>query len=258
MLQIPPVCQGQTGAASPGGRQSARGGSGFPSEKHPWYRHHAVSTTLFLVRSGWTELARAGRIVGRRDVPLAEEGVRAVREAAARLDGALGRGGAGPALVCSPLRRAVESAGILAERLGVTARLDERLTNLDAGRFEGALQDEVRGDADFQRFLADPGSVGIPHGETLVMARRRAVAAVEDALAAAAAGGSVVAVTHAAVVRLVLTFYLGMPVSQHHRLRIDQGSLTVLRFPDAASSEAHAPPRILAVNQCGELAATLR
>ena len=67
-------------------------------------------------------------------------------------------------------------------------------------------------------------------------------AIVEQALGDAPAGESLAIVSHASILRLILTHYLGTNVVNFHRFRLAPGSVSVLQFRDDREL-----PRVLAV-----------
>jgi broad specificity phosphatase PhoE len=93
-------------------------------------------TTLLLARHGETDWNRDGRWQGHSDTPLNEAGRLQARELADQLDGV-------DALYSSDLARARETAEIVAERLGVEVRTDERLRERGFGAWEGLTTEEI-------------------------------------------------------------------------------------------------------------------
>ncbi len=86
---------------------------------------------IYIVRHGKTDKNKANVLQGRSDLPLNDEGVQEAEDAAKKLGGIkFSR------VYSSPLRRAVETAKILAPDLEPT--LDERLIEMDYGPYEGA------------------------------------------------------------------------------------------------------------------------
>ncbi len=88
--------------------------------------------TLYVVRHGWTEYNKNRLFCGRSDIPLAEEGkaqlpALAERSKALNID----------VIISSPLRRALETAGAVANAKGLPIVEDSRLTERDFGIFEG-------------------------------------------------------------------------------------------------------------------------
>ena len=203
-----------------------------------------METTVFLIRHGVTDWHRQGRLLGRRDVPLSEEGLAQARAAAA-LFGDLQVSD----LISSPLQRALQTAEILAERFDIDVARDPRLSDFDVGHWAGRTYAEVVATPEYQRYLANPDTREIPGGENLEAVRRRSVAALEQALADSPSGSSIALVSHAGIIRVLLTHYLGSPSANYHRIRVSPGSISVLSFADDREL-----PRVLAINCVGSLA----
>lgn len=202
-----------------------------------------METTVFLIRHGVTDWHRERKVLGQRDVGLNAEGILQA-QAAAR---ALAEVPIGEVLT-SPMLRAVQTAEVIAGQYGIEVARDPRLADFRVGRWEGMSYDEVSRSPEYQRFLADPMSERIPGGEDLKQIRDRAVGAVEQALEDAPAGESVAVITHAGIVRVVLTHYLGSNPANYHRLRVAPGSISILSFADDRDL-----PRVMAVNWKGSV-----
>jgi broad specificity phosphatase PhoE len=98
----------------------------------------APSRSFLCVRHGVTDWNRAGRFVGRTDVPLNDEGIAQAKAAARRLhDVSL------DVIVSSPLSRAVETAEIIAMASHKPVQIDADLMECDFGSFEGRTIVEV-------------------------------------------------------------------------------------------------------------------
>src|SRR5262245_34071409 len=198
----------------------------------------AMSTTVLLCRNGSTEWSREGKLAGRREIGLSEEGrnqARALGEKLAGLEIA--------EILTSPLPRAYETAQILSEPHKLDAARDLRLTDFHAGRWEGKKLSDIANSDEYKRFLLNPMSEQIPDGEKLSDARDRMVASVGQALADCALGETVVIVSHAGPMRLLLAHYLGMDLATYHRLRLAPCSVSALRF-----ESERGVPRVLALD----------
>jgi broad specificity phosphatase PhoE len=93
-------------------------------------------TNLLLARHGETDWNRDGRWQGHSDTPLNELGREQAIELAESLDGI-------DAVYSSNLARARETAEIVAARLGLEVRLDERLRERSFGAWEGLTMEET-------------------------------------------------------------------------------------------------------------------
>ncbi|MGA4957525.1 histidine phosphatase family protein [Streptomyces lavendulocolor] len=185
-------------------------------------------TDFVLVRHGETTWHAENRYAGRTDVPLTERGL---RQAAA-----LGSWAAGQrldAVLCSPLSRARLTAGPAATALGLTARVDERLYEVDFGRGDGLTRGEMAEEFpdELAAFLADPVAHHLPGGEDPVAAAERAVGCLEE-VARELPGGRVLVVAHSTLVRLALCELLGIPLARYRQVfpALENGALTELRL----------------------------
>lgn len=203
-----------------------------------------MDTTVFLIRHGVTEWHDQKRLLGRRDVPLSPEGLEQAR-AAAGLFGDLRISD----LISSPLQRALQTAEIIAEQFDLDVARDPRLSDFDVGKWAGQTFEDVVSTPEYQRFLANPETREIPGGENLEEVRSRAVGALEQALADSPSGEAIALVSHAGIIRVLLTHYLGSAPANYHRIRVSPGSISVLSFADDREL-----PRVLATNCVGSLA----
>lgn len=161
-----------------------------------------MPTTIVLVRHGETDWNRENRFQGRADQPLNRAGRDQAHELADRLQGE-----PVTALYTSPLRRASETAHILAGRLGVEARTLDALLEIDVGAWEGFTIDEVR--ARYPQRLDADWHAGWEDGETHDELARRVVPALLE-LGSQHEGEQVVAVTHAGPIRAALAESMGL------------------------------------------------
>lgn len=207
-----------------------------------------MQTTLFLVRCAATEWAEPRRFVGRRDLPLSDDG-----RAQARATADLLAGVRVTEVLSSPLIRAVETAEAVAAPHRIQVARDPRLIALHAGSWEGKTRDELATDAAWRAHVRDPMQNPIPAGEPLSALRDRVLASVHQALEDNQIGATIVMVTHASAVGVLLAHFLGMSLHNHHQLPVGHGSISILRFDSDL-----VPPRILAINHGPQLAQILR
>jgi len=125
----------QSGTATP------RGENVFKANLLRAYGWTATAMRIFFVRHGESE-ANILKTFSNRGWkhPLTQRGQKQARALAAQLQG---RGVT--AIYTSPLRRAVESAEILAERLGVPCQIEPALIEYDVGIYEDRSDEEGRG-----------------------------------------------------------------------------------------------------------------
>lgn len=203
-------------------------------------------TTLLLIRHGRTPLTEAGRFSGRNgeDPALSAAGEQDAARVADVVAGLGGPGGlladvAGPSVVvCSPMRRARQTASVVAERLGLPVETDQEWIESGFGAWEGLTYGEI-----VRRYPAEmaawQGSTTVPPpggGESLDDVVERVAAARRRALRDHA-GSTVVVVTHATPVRAVLQDALAAGPQALWRLRITAGGLSVVRYWDDDQAE---------------------
>lgn len=152
---------------------------------------------IYLIRHGQTVLNKAGALQGRSDQPLNEVGIAQAQAAAAKL---AERGVSFEHVYASPLRRAIQTAQIVAPDLPV--QVDERLIEMDYGPYEGAdlnnLPPEVL--TFFQDFVHNPAPDGM---EQLADVVARTGAFVESI---AGLVGDVLVSTHAIAMKGILEY----------------------------------------------------
>ena len=177
------------------------------------------SANLYLLRHGETAWNRDGRVMGDLDIPLTDEG-RGQCEATAGLVAGFGL----DRIVTSPLRRASETASILASRLGLEVTEDPRLVEVRFGEWQGRTYEEVAADPRYARYAADPVANATPGGETVATVQSRGL----EALAAVTGGENVLFVTHGDIIRTLLCHFLAAPLAEYRRIRTDNCGLSAI------------------------------
>jgi len=159
-------------------------------------------TRVLLVRHGQSEWNAIGRWQGQADSPLSDQGRLQAREAARAV-------GSVDAVWASDLQRAVETATIIANEIGVgPVVVDPDLRERDAGEFSGLTRPEIE-----ERF---PGYLAAhrrpPSWEPDEVLLARALGALHR-IAAAVPGGDVLVVSHGGLVYTVEE-HLGAPFTK--------------------------------------------
>jgi broad specificity phosphatase PhoE len=180
--------------------------------------------TLFLVRHGETEWNRSGQIMGHRPVPLSRHGQTQARHLAALLKGLPIH-----ALLTSPIARAVQTAEILADVLGLPVTTEPGLTEIGFGAWEGQYWKDLADEIVRQNFYRCPTEARPPGGETLREVQTRAVEAVERATAQHPQA-PLLCVSHADVIRAILSHYLQLDLAVVRQMRISHASLTIVEL----------------------------
>lgn len=181
---------------------------------------------VYMARHGATASNHAGVLQGRQaHHALSDEGI----EQARRLAELLHRRPIA-AVYSSPLRRAMQTAEIVAAAHRLSVQPVEALAEVDVGRWEGRSWREIAASepAAYVAFMENPAECPYEGGETFVDVARR-VMPVMDALYAAHLGQAIVVIAHSVVNRTYLASVLGMPLKSAGQLTQDNGAVNVLR-----------------------------
>lgn len=159
--------------------------------------------TLYIVRHGLTEENQQQILQGHLPGSLTEEGREQVRKAAERLQQSETKFSC---IVCSDLKRAMDSAKILGERLGLKVKPMKLLRERDWGTYTGMSVNEAK-----ERFYRDekwnfPIAEHPVESEEAIMARAHKVL---DELMGLYADENVIVVTHGMFARCVIAARFG-------------------------------------------------
>lgn len=170
-------------------------------------------TTVLLARHGESDWNVARRWQGHADRPLTEAGRAQADVLAERLDEV-----DLDAVYASDLRRARETAEVVARRKGLTVEIVPELREVDVGSWSGLTRAEAeeRFPDGFRRWLE--GGPGWENGETYEEMAERTGRAVR-AIAAEHPRGRVLLVTHGGPIRAVHSFALGLDLHAYRRIR---------------------------------------
>ncbi len=196
-------------------------------------------TRLLLARHG--DVDWSGRL-GAIDDPLSELGR---RQAAALADRLAAHGVA--AVHSSPFRRAAETAEIIAARLGVPLRWEQRLQDGHLGEYAEMPNEEVKTRYPLLwQALQTATWFDPPGGETPLQIQQRVVAALEE-IAANNSGEEVLVISHGAALTSYLSHLLDLPMESGQRMAF------VLQHCALSQVRLSSPPVVLAVNDAAHL-----
>lgn len=176
----------------------------------------AEPPTLVLIRHGETASNRHRRFAGWSDEHLTSAGRKAVQRLARSLDLRGGR------LYTSPVRRAVETAEILAAELSLPVHTVHDLHEIELGEWTGLTESEVaeRWPSAYREWLERPDRLAIPGRERLEELRERALDAIDQIGKAELSedGAPAVVITHLALVRVVWLTANDRPLADYHSI----------------------------------------
>jgi len=156
---------------------------------------------VIFIRPGETDWNRQGRWQGWTASPLSAHGRRQA-EKLAKFVRHIGM----TALYTSDLKRALETAQIVAETVGLPLIADSRLRERGAGVWQGLTVPEMRAwyPAEYQQLIDDPEHFRMDGGESRAEVRARMNAAFAEAVATAI-GETIAILSHTTAIRVLLS-----------------------------------------------------
>ena len=164
---------------------------------------------LIFLRHGKTDKNLQNMFQGHIDPPLNEEGMEEIRRSAELLRRSI-PGIERFSVMSSPLKRAIETAEIISEELGIQfLGPTELLKEMNFGIFEGLTREEMLekyGDI-YEQFQKDKMTFRIPGGESFTDVLNRALEFVEKH-----GSKNIIAVTHGTYMKILYSHFLGEKV----------------------------------------------
>lgn len=189
-----------------------------------------MTTRLYLIRHGSTDLSAEDRFSGGTDIPLSPEGRWQAERLAQRLaDDRI------VAFYCSSMRRTVETATLVAQPFGLTPIPRDELREIHHGRWETLRRAEVEAQFpdEYAAWQEDPFTFAPQGGESGLSVMARALPVIRE-IVKRHAGENVAVVSHKATIRLLISSLLGFD-ARGYRDRLDQSPacLNILDFKDS-------------------------
>ncbi|NGY66139.1 bifunctional RNase H/acid phosphatase [Lentzea sp. NEAU-D13] len=190
-------------------------------------------TRLILLRHGQTRLSVDRRYSGRGDHPLTEFGLEQAEKAAARLSKVDGIEG----IISSPLGRAQQTAGKLAEKTGLEVVTHQGLIETDFGTWEGlTFAEAAKQDPEIHRRWLGDTSVQPPNGESFDEVNAR-VRKARSEIIAKYGGKTLVLVSHVTPIKTLLRQALDVGPQFLFRMHLDLTGVSIAEFyPDGHAS----------------------
>lgn len=184
------------------------------------------TTKVFLVRHAQTRWNVTGRYMGWIDEGLSDEGLWQAEQLSRRL-----KNWSIDSAYSSPLKRAYETAQIIAKPHALQVCTMHELGEIRIGYWEGMYRDDVKSQYPeiWQAWRSDPSTVQMPNGENMSQVQERAVAAFQDIIGANI-GHQVLIVTHEVIVKLLIAYCLDINISMYRRFEIANASLTIVQL----------------------------
>lgn len=187
-----------------------------------------MTTTVLLARHGQTESNITGFFMGWSDENVSDLGYAQARSLSSRLANS-------PiaSVYTSPLKRAYNTALILAKPHNLEPKVLDELIEIKLGDWQGLHMEEIsqRWPELWKQSRIDPSEVTMPNGESFQQVTERAVRAF-GTIVADNQDKQVVLVTHDVVIRVLVAHVLGTSNSIYRRLEIGNASLSTIRVTD--------------------------
>lgn len=175
---------------------------------------------LYVARHGQTIWNQRDVVCGRTDIPLTQQGIQQAQQLAQQVEGK------GIDLIwSSPLLRARQTAQVVADRLGLSVQVDERLLEQDFGSYE----EVYRFDPEYMAYrmnllLRFPGG-----GESIAMVMARAYGVVED-IRRHYSDHTILLVSHGAFLRSLNTYFVPTKNEDFFNFRLENCQLKEYTF----------------------------
>lgn len=181
---------------------------------------------LILIRHGETEWNKQGLCQGISDINLSEFGkVQASHLSHSLKDQKI------DSIYSSNLKRAYETAELIAENHGVKVKVEHGLREMDQGDFEGkpfVKLRETHGEV-LQSWRADPANFRIPNGETLQEVQDRAFNVIKN-ISINNEGKTVLIVSHNFTIITLLCKFQGTSLKDFYKYKIKETSKHIINL----------------------------
>ena len=182
---------------------------------------------IILARHGETEWNVAEVFRGRIDIDLSETGVKQAKLLAEYLGTSKIE-----AVYSSILKRARNTAEIIARPHEIKVNADPDLIDFDFGRWQGLSHEEIKEKYKdlYTKWITHPEQVSIPGGESLEDVSRRVIRFKNKIIAGH--HGTILIVGHRVVNKVMLCTMLGLDNSHFWKIRQDTCGISILTYQD--------------------------
>jgi len=193
----------------------------------PNYSQTSPAARILLIRHGQVEWNAKSAYTGWTDIDLNERGIREAEIIADRLSQVQLA-----AVYSSDLIRAKRTADIIAKKHDLTPIEEPDLREINYGMWEGLDAEKITsqfGRDIFEKWKADPENIEIPGGESFGILRDRVVPAI-NRIAERHRGETTAVVAHKSVNRVLVCYFLGLPVGRYKEIKQDNTAINSLLF----------------------------
>lgn len=178
---------------------------------------------ILLIRHGendWVGRKLAGRLPG---VHLNQNGLNQAKALAGTLQNLPIK-----AIYSSPLERVLETAQPLAQVKGMGIAVCENLSEIHFGDWQGKTIKQMRRLKLWRTVQNHPSQMQFPNGESFVDAQNRLVDCITQISEKHETSDLIACFSHSDAIRLLVAYYLNIPLDSFQRIHINTASLTML------------------------------
>lgn len=179
---------------------------------------------IYLVRHGENDYVKEGRLAGRlQGIHLNERGYLQATHIADNVKNLPIK-----AIYSSPLDRTMETAAPIASLLNLEVQQREDLAEVNFGTWEGKTLKSLRRRKLWNTVQRSPSMMRFPQGESFLEAQQRVVNFLNCLSAEAKPKDLLLCVTHSDIIKLAVSYYLGLHLDFFQRIIVSPGSITTL------------------------------
>lgn len=185
-----------------------------------------MANTFYIVRHGQTNWNILGKTQGHGNSDLTEKGKEQARELSeAMVNYPI------DLIFSSDLGRAVQTAEIVGEKIGVKVEKTQALREMGFGVWEGLLIEEIKKDhaKTYDTWRNEPHLVDIPGGENLHIIKERVDNFIEE-INKKYDNKHILLVSHSVTVRVMLLSFLNSGMENIYRIKQDNTALNIVEF----------------------------
>ncbi len=136
------------------------------------------------------------------------------------------------ALYSSPIRRAVQTAQIIGEAIGLEPVTEYAFREMEMGPWEGMSEDDIARlyPEEWRMWRDRPAELKLPGRETLDELLKRVLTGVQG-IGRSMAGRTVVVVTHVAVIRVLLLRHEGKSLNLYKKIHVPNAGIFEISLP---------------------------
>lgn len=180
--------------------------------------------TIILVRHGLTQWNIDGRYQGQKDPDLSALGIEQANKLAAYL-----KSWELDAVYASDLKRASNTASIIALEHHLPVQIDKRLREFNFGVWEGLTRDQIKKQyRDIYLKRKTDIHTPIPGGETTSQVQKRVALWLNDATEPL--NHVIVAVSHGGTIRVILALILGVDITRCYTIKLDNCGFSIIHW----------------------------